>query len=69
MIGRPGCLIPGLAITKKNSPKDDVYATRHRCPMEFLTVRQLGAIDPIPRPVLNSTLKAFITLAHDRSRK
>ena len=26
MVGRPGCLLPGLAITNKNFQKDDVYS-------------------------------------------
>ena len=34
----------GLAIRNKNFQKDDIYATRHRCPMGFLdsaTFRQI----------------------------
>ena len=54
---------------KQKTPQKTMFtATRHRGPMEFLTVRQLGANYAIPRPVLNATLKAFITLAHVRSR-
>ena len=67
MIGRPGCLIPGLAISNKK-PNKRRY-TRHRGPVEFLTVRQLDANDAIPRPVLNSTLQSFLTLAHVQSEK
>ena len=54
---------------KQKTQKTMFTATRQRGPMEFLTVRQLGANDAIPRPVLNSTLKVFITLAHVRNRK
>ena len=45
MIGRPGCLPPGLAITNKNFQKGDVYSlARHRGPLGFLTVRQIGKL-------------------------
>ena len=44
LIERPGCLLPGLAITNKNFQKAVFTATRHRGPMGFLTVRQLGKL-------------------------
>ena len=59
MIGRPGCLLPELAIRNKNFLKRRCLPlyTRHRGPMGFLTVRQLGKLctnGAIPPPVLNT---------------
>ena len=55
---RPGCLLPRMAITNKKTSKKTMFpATRHRGPLGFLTVRQLGELcanGAITQPVLNN---------------